>query len=169
MGRHHNHHKANLAEIGRFWGLGRPPQDKIALSRRDRTISGFGQATTGKIALCRRDRTILGLATTRQNRLISLGFGQATTGKIALSRRDRTILGLGQATTRQNRLISPRWDDVGVWAVHHKAKSPYLAEIRRFWGLGRPPQGKIALSRRDRTILGFGQATTRQNRLVSPR
>ena len=52
-----------------------------------------------------------------------------------------------------------------VWAGRHKAKSPYLAEIGRFWGLGRPPQSKIALSRRDRTILGFGQATTKQNRL----
>ena len=55
----------------------------------------------------------------------------------------------------------------GVWAGHHKAKSPYLAEIGRFRGLGRP--SKIALSRRDRTILGFGQAYTEENVPISPR
>ena len=162
------------------------------------TILGLEQATSkANIALSRRDRTILrfGQATTKQNRLISprkgdfgvwaghhkakslylaemgrfWGLGRPPQSKIALSRRDRTILGFGQATTKQNRLISPRWDDFGAWSGHHKAKSPYLAEIGRFWGLGRPPQSKIALSRRDRTILGFGQATTKQNRLISPR
>ena len=116
--------------------MGRPPQSKIALSRRDRT---------------------------------NWGLGRPPQSKIALSRRDRTILGFGQATTKQNRLILRRKGDFGVWAGHHKAKSPYLAEIGRFCGLGRPPQSKIALSRRDRTILGFGQATTKQNRLISPR
>ena len=96
-------------------------------------------------------------------------FGQATTGKIALSRRFCVWAGHHKAKSPclaeirrfwQNRLISLRQDDFGVWAGHHKAKSPYLAEIGRFWGLGRPLQGKIALSRRDKTILGFGQATT---------
>ena len=96
-------------------------------------------------------------------------MGRPPQSKIALSRRDRTILGFGQATTKQNRLISPRLDGFGVWAGRREAKSPYLAEMGRFWGLGRPPQSKIALSRRDRTILGFGQATTKQNRFIAPR
>ena len=168
-------------EIGRFWGLGSPPQSKIALSRRDRTIfgvwAGRHKAKSPYYAEIGR----------------FWGLGRPPQSKIALSRRDRTILGFGQASTKQNCLIS-----VWVWAGHRKAKSPYLAEIGRFWGLGRPPQSKIALSRRDRTILGFGQATshhkakshylaeigrfwglgrplgfgqatTKQNRLISPR
>ena len=87
-----------LAKIGRFRGLGRPPQRKTCLSRQE-TILGFGQGRPpqSKIALSRRDRTIL-------------GFGQASTEEnvpISPSRQDRTILEFGQAT-KENGLISPR-------------------------------------------------------------
>ena len=73
-----------------------------------------------KIVLSRRDKAIL-LVVACPNPKIVL----SRRSKIALSRRDKTILGLGS---------------------HYKAKSPYLAETGRFWGLGRPPQSKIALS-----------------------
>ena len=66
--------------------------------------------------------------------------------KTCLSRQDRTNLGFGQqATTKQNRLIS----EIGRFWGLGKAPRRITCLSRQDRRLGRPPQSKIALSRRD--------------------
>ena len=133
---------------------GLPKQNRPYLGE-IRTILEFGQATTSKIG----------------------AWAGQQSPKIVLSRRDKDDFGdfalWWPAQTSKSSLSRRDTDDFGVCAGHHKAKSPCLAELERFWGSGIPkssylgeirrfcfvvacPNPKIVLSRRDKAILLCG-------------